>query len=117
MASATYVLKQPIPAILVTDIERSQAFYATHFGFHSAWNHEGYGGMERDGMHIHFMQKAEVNPIFVYNQVTGVDDLYASLVAEGVKIVATLKDHDYGMREFTALDPDGNFIAFGQTLG
>src|SRR5436305_14600668 len=109
-----YTLRQPIPAIPVTDIPRAQKFYAETFEFGNPWMHGEYGGMERDGMHIHFMQKESVSPIFLYNLVYSVDAVYTHVKSKGGKIFADLKDQPYGQREFTALDLDGNFIAFSE---
>jgi len=72
--------------------------------------------MSKDGMQIHFLQRDEVHPVFIYNVVDDVDAVHERVTGLGIKIAATLKDHDYGMREFTTLDPDGNFIAFAQSL-
>jgi predicted enzyme related to lactoylglutathione lyase len=112
-----YKILQPIPAIQVNDIPKAQEFYATHYGFHTPWCHGEYGGMQRDDMQIHFLLKDVVQPIFLYNSVEGVDAIYEHVRALGIEIVAALKDQPYGMREFTTLDPDGNFIAFAQQIG
>lgn len=112
----TYTLRQPIPAIPVRSIASAQEFYAENFGWGSPWHHGEYGGMFFDGMQIHFLQRKDIHPIFLYNYVYGVDALYEHVKSLGTKIAAELKDHPYGMREFTALDPDGNFIAFAEQI-
>lgn len=116
-ATKLYTLKQPIPVIQVSNLERSLQFYVDTFGFENPRPYsEGYGAVERDGMFLHFMVKEKVNPTMVYNYCEGVDSIHDLVRAHGGEIVNTLKDQPYGMREFTALDPDGNFIAFSQAI-
>lgn len=113
----TYTLKQPIPVIQVTDLARSLQFYVETFGFQNPQEYsEDYGAVERDGMYLHFMVKEKVNPTMVYNFVEGVDEIHQQVQDAGAEIVASLKDQPYGMREFTAKDQDGNFIAFSQSI-
>ena len=47
--------------------------------------------------------------------VADVDALYAELLARGARITAPLADRPYGMRDFNALDPDGNTLVFGMS--
>jgi uncharacterized glyoxalase superfamily protein PhnB len=42
--------------------------------------------------------------------------LHEHLVANGVRIVKSLRDADYGLRGFVMADPDGNRIDVGQRL-
>lgn len=42
-----------------------------------------------------------------------VNALYARVVAAGARISITLRDTDYGSRDFACLDPEGNFWSFG----
>ena len=46
-----------------------------------------------------------------------VDELYARVVETGTKIVRELADQDYGNREFSAADPEGNLWSFGPYRG
>ena len=45
------------------------------------------------------------------------DALHARAVAAGAKIIRELNDTDYGSREFTAADPEGNRWSFGTYAG
>ncbi|HEY3783338.1 MAG TPA: VOC family protein [Fimbriimonadaceae bacterium] len=111
-----YKLKQPIPSIPVKNMQAAQQFYAETFGWESPWEQGEYGGMSRDGMQIHFLLKTRVNPVFIYNLVDNVDEIYDHVVKLHVRVVSEVKDQAYGMREFTSLDPDGNFIVFAQPI-
>jgi uncharacterized glyoxalase superfamily protein PhnB len=45
------------------------------------------------------------------------DGLHARAVAGGAEIIAGLHDTDYGSRDFTARDPEGNRWSFGTYRG
>lgn len=44
------------------------------------------------------------------------DSLYQQLVAAGVDFYCPIGDRDYGMRDFSVRDPDGNQIGIGAEL-
>jgi len=45
------------------------------------------------------------------------DGLFARAVAAGADVVRPLGDQDYGSRDFTVRDPEGNLWAFGTYAG
>src|SRR5262249_55515922 len=49
----------------------------------------------------------------LYVALDGIDDHYARAVAEGAEIPRPLADTDYGSREYTAKDVEGNLWSFG----
>jgi uncharacterized glyoxalase superfamily protein PhnB len=49
----------------------------------------------------------------VYVGLDEVDDLYAQVREAGGELALELTDTDYGSRDFTARDPEGNLWAFG----
>jgi uncharacterized glyoxalase superfamily protein PhnB len=49
----------------------------------------------------------------VYLAVEDVDSLHDAAVAAGAEIMRPLADQDYGSREFSARDPEGNIWSFG----
>jgi uncharacterized glyoxalase superfamily protein PhnB len=49
----------------------------------------------------------------VYVALDEVDELYERVRAAGGEIALELTDTDYGSRDFTARDPEGNLWAFG----
>jgi uncharacterized glyoxalase superfamily protein PhnB len=49
----------------------------------------------------------------IYVVVTDPDALYARAKAAGAVILMELTDTDYGSRDFSALDPEGNVWSFG----
>jgi uncharacterized glyoxalase superfamily protein PhnB len=46
-----------------------------------------------------------------------VDDLYAQVKGAGARILRELADQDYGNREFSIVDPEGNLWSFGPYRG
>lgn len=49
----------------------------------------------------------------IYAVVADPDAHHAAAVAAGAKIVRELEDMDYGSREYSARDPEGNLWSFG----
>ena len=47
---------------------------------------------------------------------TGVDDYYDKIKAAGARIAIEIADREYGLRDFRAVDPDGNQISFGEVI-
>ncbi len=45
------------------------------------------------------------------------DTLFARATAEGAEVVRGLEDQDYGSRDFTVRDPEGNLWSFGTYRG
>jgi uncharacterized glyoxalase superfamily protein PhnB len=52
----------------------------------------------------------------VYFVVGNADDLYALQRANGVSVLQEPEDRDWGLRDFTIRDPDGNHLTFGHRL-
>lgn len=61
-------------------------------------------------------RKAQRVVSFYYRVDKGIDDLFRSVKRKKAKVVLPLQDMDYGMREFTILDPDGYEVSVGQEL-
>ncbi|MBD0709946.1 MULTISPECIES: VOC family protein [unclassified Streptomyces] len=56
---------------------------------------------------------AGAGPAGIYVRVTDVDEHHARAVAHGVEIVLPPRDQEYGSREYTARDAEGNVWSFG----
>jgi len=46
-----------------------------------------------------------------------VDELFAMVERAGVTVIRPIRDQDYGSREFTIADPEGNLWSFGTYRG
>ncbi|WP_431948616.1 VOC family protein [Actinacidiphila sp. bgisy167] len=117
------------PTLRYKDAKAAVAFLEEAFGFTEVAVHAGadgtvqhaelaYGngvvmlGSERSG--TAFSQvAAELGPSSVYVVVADADAHHERAVAAGAEIVLPLTDHDYGSRDYTARDPEGNLWSFG----
>jgi hypothetical protein len=114
-------MRRAVPILAATDISRALAHYAA-LGFETEeWDGGGYGFAARDGIELHLGQPEGFDPatntISWYLQVADADALHAEWAAAAVagELVAPF-DTDYGMREGSHTDPDGNTVRFGSPL-
>ena len=128
------------PNLIVTDIDRSLAFYRDVLGFSVfatvpeaapfvfAW-------MQRDGVNVFLNtvdsvkdEHAELGSRPIGGTATiyiiveadspaeGIDALFASVKSKA-RVIMPMKDQFYGMREFGIEDPDGYVIFAAQRIG
>jgi uncharacterized glyoxalase superfamily protein PhnB len=114
-------VERAIPVLFVQDAERAIAWYTRVLGFDVVFNYGEYAGLRLGDAHIHLAQReapegVRLKAAFYLRIASGIDDYVARIVATDESLVAPLKDHDYGMRETTVCDPDGNDIYIGQPL-
>jgi catechol 2,3-dioxygenase-like lactoylglutathione lyase family enzyme len=129
-------LTQTIPALPVRDAAAAVAFYRDRLGFEVLHHDGGFAVMGRDEAVVHLWEAGDESwrergsiedPVrsgaesFIAGtascriMVTEVDDLYAELAAADVlHPVSTggVDDTDFGTREFSTLDLDGNLVTF-----
>jgi catechol 2,3-dioxygenase-like lactoylglutathione lyase family enzyme len=118
LISGTWLVSGFEPVFTVADVGRSATFYE-RLGFETSLHDETYGFAHRDrDLKIH-LAKAEQGTL------PGHGSLYihcqdADRVAEDWRRAAVAvtgpEDQDYGKREGTVTDPDGNIIRFGSPL-
>lgn len=114
------MLKAAVPILASLNAEETIKFYTEILGFtfHSNW--EGYLIFSRDGIDLHFWSTD--NPEFpkntgCYFNITAVDELYAEFAPHGIiHPDGALKDMEWGMRQFSILDNNGNILHFGEEL-
>ena len=116
------------PFMHVPDIDAAVAFFRDVLGFRPLFRSEGHAYVEREGAGIRMLQNQgrdgapPGNRRFAYYvDVRDVDALHAELkpkldaLPEGD--VHGPADKPYGQRELLVVAPDGNLIAFGQSIG
>jgi catechol 2,3-dioxygenase-like lactoylglutathione lyase family enzyme len=111
------------PSFFVQDLARSVEWYVRVLGFHVAFQAADYAGV-RLGPALIVLAQVAPAPAGVRNKAachlrlaSGVDDYAAQIEAAGQPLTASVKDHpEYGMREATVRDPDGNDIYIGQEI-
>jgi catechol 2,3-dioxygenase-like lactoylglutathione lyase family enzyme len=122
------VVKDVVPTFFVADVRRSADWYVRVLGFTTAFIAEepgqlpSYGGVELGPARIHLAQLQTTPPGMAIKGACylrlerGVDEYIARIEATGQPLASALKDHDYGMREATVRDPDGNDLYIGQAI-
>ena len=126
------------PNLVVSNVERSMAFYRDVLGFSVSATVPDNGPfvfawMLRDGVNVFLNSRESVEEhaelasrplggtatLFIVVEAddvaAGIDALFASISARA-RVMMPLKDQFYGMREFGIEDPDGYVIFFAQRI-
>jgi catechol 2,3-dioxygenase-like lactoylglutathione lyase family enzyme len=107
-----------IPALRITDYDRSRAFYVDGLGFRIIWEHRFephfpvFMEVSRDGLTFFLSQHkgdCQVGGL-IYLYVPDVDAWYAELQGRGVSVQTPPTDQEWGLRDMRVDDPDGNHI-------
>jgi len=109
-------LESAIPVLPVRDVPKAVAFYRERLGFAPRFEYGPYAGVGRGPIEIHLDGSAPVVAAVTCRiAVKGVDALYEELEKQGViHPQEPLETKPFGMRQFSALDADGNRITFAQ---
>lgn len=105
------------PIFAVADVARSVEHYR-RLGFATSYHDEYYAFAHRDHLTIHLAQtddEAIAMTGSIYMHVDHADHLAEGWRRAGVEVVGP-RDFDYGKREGSHTDPDGNLIRFGSPL-
>lgn len=110
------------PIVSVDDLPRGIEWYERVLGFTVAWRSGDpaeLAGLCRDRVELSVGQRGKTGPqgpSQVYVRVTGIDAYYEHIQRAGAAIAVPIGDRPYGLRDFSATDPSGNRIDFGQAL-
>jgi uncharacterized glyoxalase superfamily protein PhnB len=127
VASATTVATPDvIPVVRYADARAAITFLTEAFGFTATHVYDGEDGgvahaeLTWEGGMVMLGTKgqgsvlpAETGPSVVYVVVDDPDAHHERAVAAGADVLQELTDQDYGSREYTARDPEGNIWSFG----
>ena len=102
----------------VRDLDASLKYYAEVLGFTQDFRFEHYAGIKSGPVCLHLAgggngQRRPVGGGTVYIFCDDVDAYYAEIKKKGAILKGEPKDWPYGMRDFQAVDPDGNILGFG----
>jgi uncharacterized glyoxalase superfamily protein PhnB len=121
MADGEQSVFESLTAIFqVRDLPEALAFYKDLLGFEVGWTWgepPTYASVCRDRVEINFGAPKEgqaITPSSIYIVVTDVDAYHDAIRARGATVAVPIGDRDYGMRDFTVVDPSGNRISYGQ---
>lgn len=113
------------PNLIVSDIDRSTAFYRDVLGFEQVTT------VPEQPPFVFVWLKHDVVDVFlnipqdlpaaagtnsIYIKMKGIDDLAAKVQKAGVKFAIAMHTEFYGMKEFAVKDPDGYLIIFAQEV-
>jgi catechol 2,3-dioxygenase-like lactoylglutathione lyase family enzyme len=106
------------PIFVVSDVSRAVAHYE-QLGFSTSHYDEGYAFARRDKVTIHLagpgVDPDRVGRGSLYLHVDDSDTLAEEWESAGIALVDP-RDCEWGMREGSHQDPDGNLIRFGSPL-
>ena len=101
----------------VANLDAALKYYTDVFGFAEKFRFGDYAGIELGEISLHLSShNARNRPVGggnVYVFCDEVDSYYADLKKKGARLLSEPKDYPYGMRDFAAVDLDGNHLGFG----
>jgi catechol 2,3-dioxygenase-like lactoylglutathione lyase family enzyme len=119
---ATYVptVEQLVVEIFVRDARRSKDFYE-QLGFEVAEDRGTFVVLSWEGHELFLDERHDLPPSTtpqanVRVMVADVDSYWNRALGIGAAVSAPIGDREYGLRDFTILDPDGFGIRFGSRL-
>ncbi len=108
-----------VPALRISDYERSKAYYVETLGFAVAWEHRFepalpvFMSVVRDGMQIYLTQHSGDCQVggLVHFVIPDVDAWHREFRERGARVTEG-PNNDLGFRNMTTTDPDGNHLRF-----
>ena len=112
----TVSLTHAYPVLAVADLDAAIDFYTNRLGFALDWRQEQIIAAVGNGVVTVFLKSKDaggLGPSTVILNVADADTVYAAWTAAEVDIIDPIATRPWGMREFTARDPDGNELIMG----
>jgi uncharacterized glyoxalase superfamily protein PhnB len=114
-------LPTPVPEIPVSDVAAASSYYARTMGFNLDWGGtEGdLAGISREDCRLFLAgptfrrDRGNAIPMLTWLNLSSkaeVDELHRAWSASGAILQSAPEDKPWGLREFTAADPDGNLF-------
>ncbi len=119
MVEVTLPKQRVVPALRITDYERSKSYYVAKLGFVVEWEHHFeahlpvFMSVVRDEMRLYLSQHSGDCQVggLVHFVIPDVDAWYEEFRERGAA-VAEAPNNDLGFRNMTVVDPDGNQLRF-----
>jgi catechol 2,3-dioxygenase-like lactoylglutathione lyase family enzyme len=120
----TMPAQRVVPALRITDYERSKAFYVNGLGFTVEWEHRFephfpvFMSIVRDGMQLYLSQHTGDCQVggLVHFLIPDVHACYLEFKSRNV-VVSEAPNNDLGFWNMTVTDPDGNQLRFMAPAG
>jgi len=113
--------QQLVVEIFVRDMTRTKAFYQ-QLGFEVSEDRGTFVVLMWEGHELFLDERSDlatppsVPQANVRVMVADVDEYWARAQAIGAPVLVPIADREYGLRDFTILDPDGFGLRFGSRL-
>ncbi len=104
------------PELAVANLDEALAFYTQRLGFVMDWRMGDDIAVVGDGVVSLFLRSkanGALGPSGIILNVENADEVHEAWTAAGVTILDPIATRPWGMREFTAQDPDGNELRVG----
>ncbi|HET8626561.1 MAG TPA: VOC family protein [Thermomicrobiales bacterium] len=114
--------EQLVVELFVRDAARAKAFYE-RLGFAVLEDRGDFVELTWEGHRLFLDERPDLPPppehprANVRVMVPDVDRYWALAREIGARVLAPIADRDYGLRDFTIVDPDGFGVRFGTRLG
>ena len=121
MASYVDPTQQLVVEVFVRDIAVSKAFYQ-QWGFQLKEDRQDFVVLAWEDHQLFLDERPDrpsppaVPQVNIRIMVPNVDAYWARAQATGAPVFAAIADREYGLRDFTILDPDGVGLRFGSRL-
>jgi catechol 2,3-dioxygenase-like lactoylglutathione lyase family enzyme len=113
--------EQVHPELVVSDVRAAAEFYTSKLGFQQAFiigDPPYIAGVNLGNVAMHLLRGTPApEGCSVYFVVGDADELYRYHLANGVHVLLTPEDRDYGLRDYSVRDLDGHRLGFGHRIG
>jgi catechol 2,3-dioxygenase-like lactoylglutathione lyase family enzyme len=110
------MLLKALPELPCDDVAAAVTYYRNVLGFHINYQQDDLGVMDRDRVTVVLIARTQkhtgIGSAYIY--IENADALYAELLAKGANLQGEPVSHPWGLRDFHALDLEGNRLTFGQ---
>lgn len=111
------------PVLMVEKVKETAEFYASFFGMNVVFSSDWYVQLRSAGEVAHEIavmrwdhetvpesKRAMTSGVLMSFEVDDAANIHEKALAEGLPILLSLKDEDFGQRHFMTTDPHGNLV-------
>jgi uncharacterized glyoxalase superfamily protein PhnB len=110
--------------LAVKDLKIEAAYYIDKLGFERDFTAPGWEFLSFGDFKVMLGECADEmtadetgnHSWYAHALIENVDEVYEELIDRGAKILSTIANKPWGIREFSVVTPDGHRIAFGQLI-
>ncbi|MBC6367945.1 glyoxalase/bleomycin resistance/extradiol dioxygenase family protein [Algoriphagus sp. AK58] len=114
---------QIVPKLPAIDLEQTRQYYEDQLMFMTQSRYPEYLIMSKGPAEIHFFSFPDLDPLTNYAMIyirilQGIEELYHEYLDRGVAIHpnGSLEVKNWGVKEFSLLDPNHTLLTFGQRI-